>query len=425
MSTGHPENASVSEFDVPALRRDGDTAALSSVELDRLGVVFAELCRCVTGCLASLPSVEIASDAALGRYLSLDRVTSHRIARLARADSDLRTRLRRAPGIRALQTFAQACEKKGVPRAMVGKLREATGSYESVVVELGRTQTALLRRLGVSAAPHAQDTDQKREVLFNAASAMFDQQIGCRADIHIFRPSERVKGMIDHTHARHIRGYQAGPMARALHVGLFGRVERGQKDHAAEFRSVEGTGLNSDSGIVAEFSSFPLPLVATRGEGERVRHVVNAGATDRPLDICVAHTTIGAGIDPKRESPPRLECGSMIREPTRSLVFDVWIDRDYADAHVPDLGIYQWSPTLAMGISDHWLDRLPIAPNVQRLASPAAAASPMSQLHSEFTWTLFRKIGWDPERFIGYRCETLFPIYGSAYYFAFDFGDRV
>jgi hypothetical protein len=35
---------------------------------------------------------------------------------------------------------------------------------------------------------------------------------------------------------------------------------------------------------------------------------------------------------------------------------------------------------------------------------------------------VFERVGWDPEQFVGYRCEVAYPVWQAAYCMLFDFG---
>jgi len=396
--------------------------ALSDADRERLRYVMDRLRGRVAAVLATLPS-DTSSDSGLARRLGLDRVTTHRVVRLARGGEDLHELLKRAPGVRGVRAFADACAGIGVPRRLVEELSDATAAYDAVLSELGGNKSAVERRLAVHAgavAPRAGGVadEENRAAVYRDMAAILGREVGFRADINVFRPSPEQNGMLDFAHARALIGCRSRAGAMPLHIGMVGRVLRREQDAPAGHRAVGRASL--DGGAVLEaFSTSPPPLVASRGEGDRVRHVIDAGG-GTPVDVVVAHESRASCRDPKEEDPPRLESGALVRDPTGALVLDVWVDRGWLGDREPDLGLYQWSPGLDQGLSDHWLDRLPHAPEMERLASPAAASVDLWPRHAELTWDLFTRLGWDPERFVGFRCRTPVPLYGGGYYFAFD-----
>ena len=109
-----------------------------------------------------------------------------------------------------------------------------------------------------------------------------------------------------------------------------------------------------------------------------------------------------------RDNWLRLEC------PARHLVFDLYVHREMAGQYVPQIEVLlQFPPTTTR---DRWAVSLPNPPRLEvlGLGIDRATTRAYSQ-HVRVTSYLFEKSGWDPSEYVGYRCETAYPIW-LAYY---------
>lgn len=49
-----------------------------------------------------------------------------------------------------------------------------------------------------------------------------------------------------------------------------------------------------------------------------------------------------------------------------------------------------------------------------------SAATAAWARHAELTARLFTEAGWDPEEFVGFRCETAYPVWRAGYFMSFN-----
>ena len=88
----------------------------------------------------------------------------------------------------------------------------------------------------------------------------------------------------------------------------------------------------------------------------------------------------------------------------------------------PDTGEHGVSPTNLA--SQRWFDRLPDHPQLEHLG--LGLEQTRSTAYPRITALighLCSSQGWDPDEFVGYRCEVAYPVWGVQYLASFDFGD--
>jgi hypothetical protein len=231
---------------------------------------------------------------------------------------------------------------------------------------------------------------------------------------------------MDFAQVRGLIGHRAWPHAQPISVELLGTVTPDPGSADSHLLALDGRAVTDPlaSTILTSFSTQPLPVVVSRGLGERVRNVIDPDytASGHAVDVVVGYQRLRAGQHPAYDEVPTLEVGAMIREPTRSLVLDVWLHRDMAAGAVPALETYVWSPTLRATLADHWLDRLPTSPLLRVLGrGTGRAATPAYARHAELTGAAFAQLGWDAGEFVGYRAEVEYPMWGGAYFAVFDY----
>jgi hypothetical protein len=107
--------------------------------------------------------------------------------------------------------------------------------------------------------------------------------------------------------------------------------------------------------------------------------------------------------------------------PTRRLVFEVFLHRDIARRCIPGIQVHLWQPDQRAGMS-RWSTQFPGGPRLEVLsAGPAAAATAAYPRHADLLGDVLGQVGWDAHDFVGYRCDTTYPVWRAAYVMLFDF----
>jgi hypothetical protein len=87
----------------------------------------------------------------------------------------------------------------------------------------------------------------------------------------------------------------------------------------------------------------------------------------------------------------------------------------------PDAG--ERGPAPVNLAAQRWLDRLPDRPTLEHLGFGfEQAGSTAYPRMTHLIGHLCNSQGWDPNEFVGHRCQVDFPVWGVQYIMSFDFG---
>jgi hypothetical protein len=403
---------------------------LTAAEQAEAGQAARRLHGELRGAIALLPAAQRGASA-MSRALKIDRVTCQRIVSVAAQHEAGARTLVQLPGVQGLRQFVTALSRRRGARAQaeqIAGLAAAVDHFDAVIDQLGGSQRRLRSRLGldgapapVSAAARGGDEEAAREALFHGATAVTGRWSETALDIRIVRPvpgeplyteGARVRGLIGHSWR-----VDAVPLELWESAPLRAVGGPGPAFTTLDARLVTG---NTPGSLIPEFCSTPLPRVTSRSAGERAIHVIDApdSGANRPVDIFMAHKAATPDRHPATLRPPVGEMGHLITFPAVRLVFDVYLHRDIARRCIPSLEVHLARP----GEPSRWSTRFPGGPRLQLLGPGAGtAASAAYPRHQELVRHVIDQVGWDPAEFVGYRCESSYPIWRAAYTMLFDF----
>lgn len=181
--------------------------------------------------------------------------------------------------------------------------------------------------------------------------------------------------------------------------------------------------VEAPNAVLREFCSRPLPRVTTHVADQRVGYVVDLppDATG-PTDIVLADNPRGPDPHPKQRTPAIMELWALVTLPARAMVFDVYLHRDLVQTGTPSLEMHLWNLDAGQQGPTRWTTRLLGGPRLIALGPPRSA--PVSAAYSrqgELTLSAFARHGWNPDEFVGYRCEVQYPLWRGGYCIVFDF----
>lgn len=368
---------------------------------------------------------------AMSRALELDRATCQRlIAATLRPDADVET-LVQLPGVQGLRQFLAAMEPRNYDGGLTEQLAAAGAAIDQLEVlirQLGGSQRKLKARL---AAERAASPDELiaagggandlavREGLFRSAAAATGRWSETSISVSIIRPAlERGPNGEELTQTLRLRGL-TGHHARADAIPL----EVGQTSppsgagEAPQKRRMPGE-------LLPEFCSQPLPRVVPHSAGSRIVHVIDLPPDEarEGADMVICDTEPQTDRHPAALRPAMGEVWALINFPSRRMVFDVYLHRDIAARCVATLGLHLWTPDIGAPNSARWSTRFPGGPRLVSMGpASAAVASPHYARQAELVARMFERVGWDAAEFVGFRCETEFPVWRGGYCMSFDF----
>ncbi|MDP1660418.1 MAG: hypothetical protein Q8L55_00755 [Phycisphaerales bacterium] len=373
---------------------------------------------------------------ALAKKLNLDRATCQRIvATIAEPTPDART-LVNFPGIEGLRLFIDAVAKR--PKAAQGDRQiiesaaNAIDSLESLLDQLKVSQRGLRRLLEdhsvqpVEAAQAenewlGQDDVAARATLFNAAAHVVGRWTDTLVGVSIIRPVVGSPKLTQSVQLRAHLGHHAHQTSVPLELGSRAQVHDTDK---TVYTTLDEEGRSGPWGaLVVPYCSRPLPRVTSRRIGGMVTHVVEReeSSPDAPFDVVIANRTGTPEPHPATLTPAVGEVSSIVRYPSRRMLHDVFLHRDIARTCIPALETHLWTPTDTR-LMARWSTRIPGGPKLQLLGQGLRVAStPAWDRYLDLLRYGFEHAGWNPDEFVGYRCEIEFPLWRCSYHFLFDF----
>jgi len=372
---------------------------------------------------------------AMARALELDRATCQRlVAATARPDSGVET-LVQLPGVMGLRQFIESVEKRcaQLGHGAIEQLAAASAAvdrFEVLIHELGGSQRKLKARLaseraggpgGFISSTGASNDPVVRESLFRAGAAVTGRWSESSIAISVIRPVPSDPSRTQTVKLRALIGHHARADAVALEIGHTSPTQvlapsPGHDPNTPHWRT---------PGILIEpFCSTPLPRMVSHTAGSRIVHVIDPplpGETNN-TDIVIADREPNEDVHPATLDPAVGEVWALMNFPARRLIFDVYLHRDIACRCIPSLELHLWTPQTGAHASSRWSTRFPGGPRLGLLGPGLRGSQTDSYArHAELTAHLFERVGWESEQFIGYRCESIFPVWRGGYCMVFDF----
>ncbi|MGE0481669.1 MAG: hypothetical protein AB7Q17_14480 [Phycisphaerae bacterium] len=391
--------------------------------------------RDLRGLLAVLP-VEAQTASGLARRLKIERTTCQRAVSSANqpvANTSLVAQLPGAAGLRALADAVAGCWRTATEiRDAVRTLHAAIDAYASVVRRTAGSRARLLERLNaresrfaagaVSHEPHARQ-------LFESAAALTGRRSETWLAVHIYEPNA-IPERLTQTRAYGLIGHTAREDAVPLTFHVFATPvsDDGAASGAPELGRFEALSAARDSSgvppqVLRAFSTDPPPIVKTRQPHEFVVQTVEPSMTS-PGGCDLVFGLRGLMAHPRLAPPFTEEVWALINFPARWLLLDVFLHRDVARRCIPGLDVHLWRPDFASSAGERWQTRFATGPRLEALgAGLQQVDSPAYARQRELLRHLFSVRKLDPAEYVGYRCQTPYPLWRTGYRMTFDFGE--
>ncbi|HYC99914.1 MAG TPA: hypothetical protein VEB22_01700, partial [Phycisphaerales bacterium] len=178
--------------------------------------------------------------------------------------------------------------------------------------------------------------------------------------------------------------------------------------------------------ILSAFTTSPLPTVTSKSRTGSLHQVIDpaafAGGESRPVDVVTALKACHLMYDPATGTPTLDAVWSLVNCPSARLIFDVYLHADMERLYRPSIDALIWGPDLNAPVQDRWTTRLPNQPRLQLLGRGLThAASEHYARHAEVSAAFYGHIGWDPDDFVGFRCELRYPVWRAGYCMGFEY----
>lgn len=399
-----------------------------------LEAALRTLHRDLRGLLATLP-VEVQSASGLARCLEIERTTCQRAVSAVNQPFAGTSLVGQLPGVAGLRALVDASKNRWAGEAEIAEaarlLCDAVDGYASVVRRAAGSRAKLLARLSAEGAHRTtaplQNEHHARQ-LFEAAGALTGRHSQAWVSVHIYEPGGRADRLWQ-TRAHGLIGHTAREDAVPLtfHVFTTASAESQHDEDAAElgrFHPLLPHDFDdgSPSEVLRAFSSDPPPVVRARQPNEFLVQTIDPVAGSRgSCDLMFGLR--GLMAHPRVVPPFMEEVWAMINFPARWMLFDVFLHRDIARRCIPGLDMHLWRPDFASTAGERWQTRFATSPRLEALgAGLRQVDSPAYARHGELLRHLFAARDLNPDDYVGYRCQTQFPLWRTGYRMTFDFG---
>jgi len=380
----------------------------------------------------------------MARAFGVNRTVCHRLlTALESGASDLEF-LTLVPGVKGLRLcVAHAREgTTSASEAVFASAESAVDAFGGLIETLAGSHARLGGRIkatrlggesgsGEPSQPSRVRRQELRRQIHDAVAELIGRTTGTRASISLMRPLEDDPEHVEYVHVRAYSGFRASPgslpMLLATDVSHADDEEPTPDD--LKFFALDGSELSgrTRAAVVREFSGDPVPLVTTRDKTGRFTQVIDAGSSSGGVcpDLVLAYRIPRLSVHPAKQTPP-VYCENVgLREPVRRLVMDVYLHGTMTAGCKPSMTTFLGHREVECDITDRWYDRIEGSPLLMLLGPGIHnAASDAYERHAALTAHVFGVLGWDPDEFVGYRCDESYPQWGCDYVMAFDYRDE-
>jgi len=178
--------------------------------------------------------------------------------------------------------------------------------------------------------------------------------------------------------------------------------------------------------MLESFCSSPIPKINVRHDGSAMHYTLD-GIGSGPasaVDLFVAELTTGC-MRRYNQNQSHKMCGpsSAVTTPVATLIFDVLLHEDAFPGLNPSLRVYDTATGGSVDINDpaRDIDLLDVAESIEYLGWNAATfrASEIPR-YTQIIHHACNKMGWDPQKFRGFRCRAHYPVYASQLSMVFE-----
>lgn len=389
--------------------------------------------------LAFLAAMPVAAQNASGlsRLLDVERTTCQRTVSAITTPYPGVALAGQLPGTRGIRLLVEAAAGRGIqidPESLK-RLDKALSAYDEATRKLAGSRSRLLKRidrtLAASATPGSSRSAEAelahREALFEAAAALTGRSSDVWLAAHIYTPVPGHPEVIAQARAHGLIGHRAEPDAVPLTFHIFGEPADETRNDLTTFRPLrESSTEGIPDELLTEFSTNPAPVVHSAHPDEFIVQTIEPSPDQpeaAPIDLIFALT--GGVSHPSTRPVNTEEVWALVNFPVRRLLLDVFMHKDIARQCVPGLDVHLWRPDFAQHVGERWQTRFQSPPSLQ-LLTPGLERAKTSAWgrYTELLRTLFASKGLNPGDYVGFRCDTLYPIWRTGYCIAFDFGER-
>ncbi len=361
--------------------------------------------------------VAVKKPAEFQRVLKLDRSLSSRLLRAVQLNDPLAS-LHRMPGPHGIRLLLNAARKKQVDEKLIARAARALEELENLVTtEIGDWQdlsTAITGWLPDAREPFDMGN---RQIAFKAMSNIKGITAGAEIAVTFIHPSRDGGDWVDRAGITGLCGL------RRLRPGTPMVVMHGHSiapPPGAQRTSLLGEPIDPAHGpaLIREFTSRPSPKFDVQVEGDYFFYVLRGDGVGlhSKVDMFFGDVTRKRYPACREVSAQPATPGAVVDIPVRALIVDVLVHEDVWPGVEPDLRMYDTSGRGVANPMDPFreMDRIDVQESVQGMGTNVSRfrTKEFAQ-YVDMVRFVCKKLGWDTDRFRGYRCRLTYPVYGT------------
>jgi len=386
-----------------------------SVE-QRLGRA-AERLRQALGDVVNLVPVRVRKPAEFQRVLKLDRSLSSRVLRAIQMHDPLAC-LHRLPGPHGVRLLLRAAAKAVRNHEAIQRSEEALVDLENLVAtEFGDWKDLTTAISGWLPEAREQVEMANRQTAFKAMSVIKGIMADAEVSVTLIYPGSNNPDWVDRagiTGICRMKRLRPGAPMGLLHGSSIAPPPGTQR------LCLDGNPIDPLHGapLLRDFSSQPTPRFDVQVQGDTVHYVLRGDGVGlgSMVDLFFADIMRGRYPAHARVSPRPATPGALIDIPVKTLIVDVLVHEDVWPGVEPELRMYD---TAGRGVANPTdpsrdMDRIDVLESIQEIGTRMERFRTKEVArYVEMVRFVCDELGWDSNRFRGYRCRVDYPVHGT------------
>jgi hypothetical protein len=352
------------------------------------------------------------------RQLGLNKNLAWKISKIVLAD-DISMALEQMPGSPGLRIFIESAEKAGAAPGLLGAARQAIEGYERLI-EVHSGDRATLEMMGseLSSTGRQERDEQHRKLLFQGASYVWGAQARVNLKLGLVGPGAG-PGLLDFASINALVDFRR---IREDATWVLATRQSCNDDGSAMATSasepIDPLFAKSDlAPLMGEFCSAPLPEFRRLTSGGLTAFELVEGPVGNTGALTCVFGAIQRGI-PFYRSPANEwgEHSAVCSIPAELLIMDLFFHSSFDFAMRQESILYSELGASIRHIGrERERKRLPLHDPVLDLGGgPLPVSTPEVPRYNAMVQTAFRRMGWNPDEFHGFRIKIAYPAIPTA-----------
>lgn len=388
----------------------------------RIASVGSELARSIGCVIDAIPGTPH-GPAELARSIGVDKVLASRALKAAR-NKDPMAVLHLAPGPEPLRRLLRGARKGAVSGELITAAEDAVRHFELLIRREAGDLSGLHAMISAWLPEARSEFEVRRkQAAFRAMSQLMGAAMHTHISTMMLHPSEDG----EHLDVICLVGFMGLQRLRPGSAVKFStrRLPKGGAPRLP--RTLDGTPVEGADGLrLDEFCSAPPARLNVLRAGEVVHYTLaeNGFGPRSAADLVFAEVNLTEMPHYLRHAPHRKRHVSAdVTIPAKVLVFDALLHEAVFPGADPNLFIYDTTFDGAADVNDpaRDIDRLDLCESIQHLGTGIGKFRTTDvPRYVELLRHVCTKLGWEGDRFRGYRCRIEYPVYGSQITMAFN-----